>query len=136
MTLPNLISLLTAAEEGSQEFDVRIWALIGYDSPTTRGPERPMGDSANLADAMATYPGDFHGFVFCWDIPRLTTSLDAALALVSEKLGPLTPWFVSREGDNCYAASVTMTPRTVKAWTAPLALLCALLTALAAEDQA
>ena len=142
--LTPLLEALRSATEGSLELDVLIWAEVGYDSPTTRSPERPMGDSANLADAMATFPGDFHGFAFCWNIPRLSTSLEAALALVSEKL-PGAGWLCGANGQDEFMAELFRTKfisgvetriAYATAPTAPLALLCALLTALAAEDQA
>ena len=61
-------------------------------------------------------------------------SLDAALALVERKL-PGQGWAISREGVECFHATVGMNCDGVsRSWTAPLALCSALLKALEASQ--
>lgn len=85
--IKDLIERLEGATEGSRELDARVYAeAVGSDE---------VLNGCTLPEAIEQFPKDCGGICAIWGIPTLTTDLNAALALVEEKLGDdLMAWHV------------------------------------------
>lgn len=92
--MTGLVERLEKATGGDREIDVLLWREFGWSD--VRDPERNsvtdiLGPDAQvmgatLAQAIERWPNDMAGVARNWNIPRLTASLDAALALVERVL--------------------------------------------------
>ncbi|PHR83144.1 hypothetical protein [Henriciella sp.] len=79
--LNDIIERLEKATEGSWELDARVYAeAVGSDE---------VFNGCTLPEAIEQFPNHCGGICGVWGIPNLTTDLNAALALVEERLGSL-----------------------------------------------
>lgn len=143
----DLLSKLERAEGADRKGDVALWLKFGHlwpvedDDDLSIMANEPLPPSVRINgltmfEAVERYPNDIR-IPSHYNVPRFTSSLDAALALV-ERVLPGTEWAVSTLYGKCHA-EVNMNaeePATAQAATIPLALCIALLSASQAKEQA
>jgi hypothetical protein len=159
--IPALIERLEKAEGPDREIDVLLWREFGWSE--IRDPERNsvtdiLGpdvrvNTRTISEAIDLFlHTDANGIARAWNVPRLTASLDAALALV-ERVLPERGWFVGSrdDGSDLYCAGVDgelqhtgstpwgpsesyREPIQAESRTPPIALLIAALKAIAQTD--
>lgn len=105
-----LIERLEAATGADRELDCLLWLRFGstkgrWDQGLPLGPTE-MVNCRTMTEALAAFPTDASGIARAWNVPALTGSLDAALALVEEKL----PGWFWKMGQN------PRTPETERYW--------------------
>jgi len=158
--IPALIERLEKAEGPDREIDVLLWREFGWSE--IRDPERNsvtdiLGpdvrvNTRTISEAIDLFlHTDANGIARAWNVPRLTASLDAALALVERVLpGWRAQFWQQRSGrwharlirDVHYALVTTEDEDRTRdgddeiagARTAPIALLIAALKAIAQTD--
>lgn len=154
-SLEELKERVEKASGADREIDVHLWlhfgwsqiARPGYNDPRDiHGPD-DLVNMRTMAEALRYAPNDIAGIARAWNVPRLTASLDAALALVEAKLpgwrGGAMTWDWNSEEPHAVCELLPPWPEgqyeppehaIAKAKTLPLALLSALLSALDRES--
>ena len=131
--LDDLIERLKGATEGSGGLDGLVWEATGHCAHRIVKRYAVQSDTGFTCDACGIE-------MFGVKIPKLTTDLNAALALVEEKLASLDIYLTKHRKEGCGAELVYVRnrlPRSARSEgqaTLPLALLIALLTALKEQN--
>jgi len=131
--MDSLIKRLQEAEAGSEQLDAAICVALQYGGANSDGAQNVRTDPDWSGDLLFEVNSDD----CCNPIPKLTTSLDAIVALIGEKL-PGQFWAVSEHPDGFIATLGGPFVSETKAATfstAPLALCIALLSALQAQGE-
>lgn len=111
-TLIALAERVEAATGADRELDARIWCEVGNklgfdDPPQKHRLMRPLQPRICvmgrwLGSALDKYPEDAEGVAYNWRVPRLTSSLDAAVSLVPAGWG----WMVSQPNEKAIASGL------------------------------
>lgn len=138
-TLSDLRERLEGASGPSRELDARLWAALYPNQPVMLfGGDVRNGD-APIWGVLANFPPDgwtdYETIANSFSAPDLTASIDAALALVSQKL-PDAHMSLHDVGGAYWLGEIADRPAwSAKAPTAPLAILCVMAKFLATLDE-
>ena len=117
----DLITRLEQAEAGSRELDAVFARVVAKPSTLLNG--------MTYDEALDRFPNDLAGIARNWPIPAYTTSLDAIVALIGEKLPDVHMDLFARP-EKTMAELWYAEVHRAQAKTAPLALAAALLRAI------
>lgn len=130
-----LIDTIQEAESGSRDLDAEICIALQYGGENSAGAQNVRTDDEWEGDLLFEIGTE----ECCNPIPKLTTSLDAIVALIGEKIGggyridhsdgpegraDAWIWRPGNSGGGVHG----------EAWSAPIALCVALLTALQSQE--
>lgn len=124
--MSDLIKRLQEVEAGSRELDAEICVALRYGGENSSGAENVRTDPDWEGDLLFEIGTE----ACCNPLPRLTTSLDAIVALIGEKL-PGRDWSIAQDENRC--SGFAGQPCGHWANTPALALCAALLSALQQE---
>jgi hypothetical protein len=108
--LSELRSLLAKVEgaSASRELDVALWLAVGATEEQTGSARFHTGlalsplervNGRTMAEAVQMFPGDMAGIARAWEVPRLSASLDASVAMIERVLPRMLGWKLEQTDD-------------------------------------